>query len=50
MTTNRKDFPSPIWNIIDHNFVTYKLGERYEVINIYLLKANAEAIEDIAKK
>jgi predicted nucleic acid-binding protein len=37
LTANRKHFPMPFWKTIDQSYLMCKRGERYELINLYLL-------------
>jgi len=38
LTSNRADFCRPIWKIYEHQYITYKLGEKQELLNFYLLE------------
>ncbi len=38
LTANRRHFPMPFWRNISQGYITYKDGEAYRLINIYLLE------------
>lgn len=48
-TADREHFPSPLWDIVAHTYVAYKL-DKYELINLYLLKPNFKLIDELKKK
>ena len=38
LTANRQDFPMPFWINVAQGYIMYKVGENYQLINIFLLK------------
>jgi len=44
LTTNIKDFHKPLWNIYKKTYIVYELENKFELLNIYLLKPNIETL------
>ena len=49
LTANRKHFPKEIWSLVGREHFVYEVGEKHEILNLFLLRADDTKIDEASK-